>query len=80
MPRSRQGDRRLKLLLLGEAVGADEGEEVGVGLLAEEIVAILLHLFALRALEQIAALGERGDQRDGICTQPCSCAASNMRA
>ena len=56
---------RVVAALLGEAEGAQEDEEIGRFLLAEEIGAVLLHLLALGAAQEAAALGEGGDEGDG---------------
>ena len=41
-----------------------ENEKIGIGLAAEQVFAIFADLFALDPAQQIAALGERRDQRD----------------
>ena len=55
----------MKLFLLGVAEGAEEDEEIGVGFLAEEFVAVVFGLFAFAAAEEGAALGKGGDVGDG---------------
>ena len=70
---------RIEVIFFREAKRAHQNEEIRFSLAAEDILALVAHLLALRAPEQIAALGERGDERNPR-TQRCSCAASSMRA
>ena len=52
------------MVLFREAKGAQQNEKIGFILAAEEIFALVAHLFSFGAPEQVAALGERGDERD----------------
>ena len=55
---------RIEVVLFRETKGAQQNEKIGFILAAEKILALVAHLLALRAAEQIAALGERGDERN----------------
>ena len=55
---------RIEVVLFRKAKGAEQNEEIGFILAAEKILALVAHLFSFGAAEQIAALGERRDERD----------------
>ena len=60
----REQRRGSKLIFFRETKGAQQNEKIGFILAAEEILALVAHLPALRAPEQIAPLGKGGDERN----------------
>ena len=55
---------RIEVVLFRKAKCAEQNEEIGFILAAEQIFALVAHLFSLGAAQQIATLGQRRDQRD----------------
>ena len=61
MPSRRQASRR-KSLFAGVVPGAHQDPEIAAGLFAEQILAAARGVAVHVAQQQVAALGERGDQ------------------
>ncbi len=55
---------RIEVVLFRETKSAQQNEEIGFVFAPEKILTLVAHLFSLRAAEQVAALGEGGDERD----------------
>ncbi len=55
---------RIEVVFFRETKGAQQDEEIGFIFAAEKIFALVAHLFSLRAAEEVASLGEGGDQRN----------------
>src|SRR5207253_5672512 len=58
---------------------AHQKEKVGCGVAAEHIFAVFAGLFSLETAQKIAALGERGDQRDRGDTTILLCGQKHAR-
>ena len=70
---------RIELVLFGETKRAQENEKVGFLFTAEEIVALIAHLFSFGASQEVATLGKGGDQGDSADTPLVLCRQEHAR-